>query len=138
IIYTLDNPIDKEGGIAVLKGNLAEQGALVKQSAVPDELKIFVGSAKVFNSEEEFLDAYEYGEIEENHAVVIRYEGPKGGPGMRELHRCTEVLGKFKSIALITDGRFSGASAGLSIGYVSPEAAEGGNIGLVYDGDIIE
>lgn len=137
IIYPLDNPIDREGGIAVLKGNLATHGALVKQSAIPEELRVFEGPAKVFNSEEDFLDAYEAGRIEEGDAVVIRYEGPKGGPGMRELHRCTEVLGKFKRIALITDGRFSGASAGLSIGYLSPEAAEAGNIALVRDGDKI-
>ncbi|MDP4154738.1 MAG: dihydroxy-acid dehydratase, partial [Bacillota bacterium] len=101
-------------------------------------LKSFSGPAKVFNSEEEFLEVFEAGGIHEGDAVVIRYEGPKGGPGMRELHRCTEVLGKFKKIALITDGRFSGASAGLSIGYVSPEAAETGNIALVRDGDIID
>jgi dihydroxy-acid dehydratase len=138
IIYTLEQPIDHEGGIAVLKGNLALQGALVKQSAIPEELKSFSGPAKVFNSEEEFLEVFEAGGIQEGDAVVIRYEGPKGGPGMRELHRCTEVLGKFKKIALITDGRFSGASAGLSIGYVSPEAAETGNIALVRDGDIID
>ncbi|PFO06245.1 dihydroxy-acid dehydratase [Bacillus sp. AFS076308] len=138
IIYTLDKPIDQEGGIAVLKGNLASQGALVKQSAIPEELRKFSGPAKVFNSEEEFLEVFDSGGINEGDAVVIRYEGPKGGPGMRELHRCTEVLGKFKKIALITDGRFSGASAGLSIGYVSPEAAEAGNISLVRDGDIIE
>ncbi len=138
IIYTLEKPIDHEGGIAVLKGNLALQGALVKQSAIPEELKTFTGPAKVFNSEEEFLEVFDAGGIQEGDAVVIRYEGPKGGPGMRELHRCTEVLGKFKRIALITDGRFSGASAGLSIGYVSPEAAESGNIALVRDGDIIE
>lgn len=138
IIYTLEQPIDHEGGIAVLKGNLALQGALVKQSAIPEELKSFSGPAKVFNSEEEFLEVFEAGGIHEGDAVVIRYEGPKGGPGMRELHRCTEVLGKFKKIALITDGRFSGASAGLSIGYVSPEAAETGNIALVRDGDIID
>lgn len=138
IIYTLDQPIDHEGGIAVLKGNLASEGALVKQSAVSEELKTFSGPAKVFNSEEEFLEVFDADGITEGDAVVIRYEGPKGGPGMRELHRCTEVLSKFKKIALITDGRFSGASAGLSIGYVSPEAAEGGNIGLVRDGDIVE
>jgi dihydroxy-acid dehydratase len=138
IIYTLEQPIDHEGGIAVLKGNLASQGALVKQSAIPEELKRFSGPAKVFNSEEEFLEVFDAGGIQEGDAVVIRYEGPKGGPGMRELHRCTEVLGKFKKIALITDGRFSGASAGLSIGYLSPEAAETGNIALVRDGDIIE
>lgn len=138
IIYTLEKPIDHEGGIAVLKGNLALQGALVKQSAIPEELKTFTGPAKVFNSEEEFLEVFDAGGIQEGDAVVIRYEGPKGGPGMRELHRCTEILGKFRKVALITDGRFSGASAGLSIGYVSPEAAEAGNIALVRNGDIIE
>lgn len=138
IIYTIDQPIDNEGGIAVLKGNLAERGALIKQSAVAESLKRFKGPAKVYNSEELFIQSFEAGEIQEGDAVVIRYEGPKGGPGMRELHRCTEVLGKFNRIALITDGRFSGASAGLSIGYLSPEAAEAGNIALVENGDIIE
>jgi len=138
IIHPLEKPIDFEGGIAVLKGNLANQGALIKQSAIPEELKTFSGPAIVFNSEDEFLDAFEEDKIKEGHAVVIRYEGPKGGPGMKELHRCTEVLAKFKKIALITDGRFSGASAGVSIGYVSPEAAEAGNIALVEDGDTIE
>jgi dihydroxy-acid dehydratase len=137
IIYHIENPIDKEGGIAVLKGNLAEDGALIKQSAVPEHLKSFVGDAIVFNCEEDFEEAYQAGKIREQHAVVIRYEGPKGGPGMREMHRCTEILGKYKNIALITDGRFSGASAGLSIGHVSPEAAEGGIIALVKDGDKI-
>nr|WP_295971254.1 dihydroxy-acid dehydratase [uncultured Bacillus sp.] len=138
IIHHLEKPIDHEGGIAVLKGNLAAQGALIKQSAVPEALRTFSGPAVVFNSEEEFLEAFESNKIHEGNAVVIRYEGPRGGPGMRELHRCTEVLNKFKKIALITDGRFSGASAGLSIGYVSPEAAEAGNIALVQDGDIID
>lgn len=138
IIHPLSRPLDKEGGIAVLKGNLASQGALIKQSAVPGKLRNFIGEAIVFNSEEAFLTAYESDEINEGHAVVIRYEGPKGGPGMRELHRCTEVLAKYENIALITDGRFSGASAGLSIGYLSPEAAEGGNIALVRNGDVIE
>ncbi|WP_394235665.1 dihydroxy-acid dehydratase [Niallia oryzisoli] len=138
IIHPLETPIDFEGGIAVLKGNLANQGALIKQSAIPEELKTFSGPAIVFNSEDEFLNAFEEDKIKEGHAVVIRYEGPKGGPGMKELHRCTEVLAKFKKIALITDGRFSGASAGVSIGYVSPEAAEAGNIALVEDGDTIE
>jgi dihydroxy-acid dehydratase len=137
IIYHIENPINKEGGIAVLKGNLAEDGALIKQSAVPEHLKSFVGDAIVFNCEEDFEEAYQAGKIREQHAVVIRYEGPKGGPGMREMHRCTEILGKYKNIALITDGRFSGASAGLSIGHVSPEAAEGGIIALVKDGDKI-
>lgn len=138
IIYPISRPINEEGGIAVLKGNLAEEGALIKQSAVAPELRTFQGPARVFNSEEDFVDAYDQGILQEGDAIVIRYEGPKGGPGMRELHRCTEVLGKFKRAALITDGRFSGASAGLSIGYLSPEAAEGGTIALVQDGDIIE
>lgn len=138
IIHSLDQPIEEEGGIAVLKGNLASQGALIKQSAVPQELMTFSGPAAVFNSEEEFQEAYTSGKIAENHVVVIRYEGPKGGPGMRELHRCTEILARFKKIALITDGRFSGASAGLSIGYMSPEAAEGGILALVRDGDRID
>jgi dihydroxy-acid dehydratase len=137
IIRPIHSPIDVEGGIAVLKGNLAVDGSLIKQSAVALELRSFSGPAKVFNSEEEFDEAYEQGRIEEGDAVIIRYEGPKGGPGMRELHRCTEILGKFKRVALITDGRFSGASAGLSIGYASPEAAEGGTIALVQDGDTI-
>ncbi|MCT8137171.1 dihydroxy-acid dehydratase [Anaerobacillus sp. CMMVII] len=138
IIYALETPINKEGGIAVLKGNLVEDGALIKQSAVSKDLLTFSGPAKVFNSEEDFVAAYEADKIFEGDAVVIRYEGPKGGPGMRELHRCTEVLGKFDRVALITDGRFSGASAGLSIGYASPEAAEGGTLALVEDGDIIK
>lgn len=138
IIRPLEQPLNQEGGIAVLKGNLAVDGALVKQSAVSPELLVFSGPAKVFNAEEEFDKAFEQGLIAEGDAIIIRYEGPKGGPGMRELHRCTEILGKFKRVALVTDGRFSGASAGLSIGYASPEAAEGGTIALVEDGDIIE
>ena len=138
IIYPLQKPINEEGGIAVLKGNLTKDGALIKQSAVSKDLLTFSGPAKVFNSEEDFVAAYEADNIFEGDAVVIRYEGPKGGPGMRELHRCTEVLGKFERVALITDGRFSGASAGLSIGYASPEAAEGGTMALVEDGDMID
>ena len=138
VLDPLSRPINEEGGIAVLKGNLAEEGALIKQSAVAPELRTFQGPARVFNSEEDFVDAYDQGILQEGEAIVIRYEGPKGGLGMRELHRCTELLGKFKRAALITDGRFSGASAGLSIGYLSPEAAEGGTIALVQDGDIIE
>ncbi len=137
VIHSVASPVDPEGGIAVLKGNLAKDGALIKQSAVAGDLKLFTGPAKTFNSEEAFDQAYEQQLIEEGDVIVIRYEGPKGGPGMRELHRCTEILGKFKRVALVTDGRFSGASAGLSIGYVSPEAAEGGVIGLVEDGDMI-
>ncbi|RYL88152.1 dihydroxy-acid dehydratase [Sporolactobacillus sp. THM19-2] len=137
IIHPLDQPIEPEGGIAVLKGNLADQGALIKQSAVPEELMRLSAPAMVFNSEEQFQEAYSSGKISENHVIVIRYEGPKGGPGMRELHRCTEILSRFKKIALITDGRFSGASAGLSVGYMSPEAAEGGPLALVKNDDII-
>ncbi|UAK16634.1 dihydroxy-acid dehydratase [Sporolactobacillus terrae] len=137
IIHPLDAPIEAEGGIAVLKGNLAEDGALIKQSAVPEDLMAFQGKAIVFDSEEQFDEAYHNGAIQENQVVVIRYEGPKGGPGMRELHRCTEILSRYKKIALITDGRFSGASAGLSVGYMSPEAAEGGPLALVRNGDPI-
>lgn len=137
VIHFMDAPIDNEGGIAVLKGNLAPDGCLIKQSAVAPELRVFSGPARVFNSEEEFDQAYEDGKIQEGDAVIIRYEGPRGGPGMRELHRCTEILGKFKRVALVTDGRFSGASAGLSIGYASPEAADGGTIALVQDGDTV-
>ncbi|RYM05749.1 dihydroxy-acid dehydratase [Sporolactobacillus sp. THM7-7] len=137
MIHPLDQPIEPEGGIAVLKGNLAISGALIKQSAVPEDLMHLKAPAMVFNSEEQFQEAYTSGQISENHVIVIRYEGPKGGPGMRELHRCTEILSRFKKIALITDGRFSGASAGLSIGYMSPEAAEGGTLALVKDGDMI-
>lgn len=137
IIHPLDAPLESEGGIAVLKGNLAEDGALIKQSAVPEDLMKFQGTAIVFDSEEQFDEAYHNGAIQENQVVVIRYEGPKGGPGMRELHRCTEILSRYKKIALITDGRFSGASAGLSVGYMSPEAAEGGTLALVQNGDQI-
>lgn len=137
IIHPLDAPLESEGGIAVLKGNLAEDGALIKQSAVPQDLMKFQGTAIVFDSEEQFDEAYHNGAIQENQVVVIRYEGPKGGPGMRELHRCTEILSRYKKIALITDGRFSGASAGLSVGYMSPEAAEGGTLALVQNGDQI-
>ena len=137
VIYPLEKPISEEGGIALLKGNFAENGAFIKQSAVPKSLLKFKGNARVFNSEEMFLEVFEAGDIKEFDAIIIRYEGPKGGPGMRELHRCTEVLSKYENVALITDGRYSGASSGLSVGYLSPEAAEGGNIGLIRDGDII-
>jgi len=138
IIRPLSDPISPSGGIAVLKGNLAADGALIKQSAVPEALRKFSGPARVFNSEEEFMAYFEAGKVAEGDAIIIRYEGPKGGPGMRELHRCTEVLARYQRVALITDGRFSGASAGLSIGYVSPEAAEGGPLALVQDGDTVE
>ena len=138
IIHSVEKPLDKEGGIALLKGNLARHGGYIKQSAVEKELLVFKGNARVFNCEEDFLEVFDAGGIQEYDAVIIRYEGPKGGPGMRELHRCTEVLSRYKNVALITDGRFSGASYGLSIGYLSPEAAEGGEIALVRDGDTVE
>jgi len=137
VIYPLSDPRAKTEGIQVLKGNLAEEGALVKTSAVPEELHVYSGRARVFNSEDECFDALYAGKIGEGDVVVIRYEGPKGGPGMREMHRVTEMLKKFKKIAIVTDGRFSGASGGLSIGYLSPEAAQGGLLALVEEGDII-
>lgn len=137
VIYPPDDPKAKTEGIQVLKGNLAPEGALVKASAVPEELHRFRGPARVFNSEDECFDALYGGKIEEGDAVVIRYEGPKGGPGMREMHRVTEMLKKFTRIAVITDGRFSGATGGLSIGYLSPEAAMGGMLALVKDNDMI-
>lgn len=137
VICPLNDPRAKTEGIQVLKGNLATEGALVKTSAVPEELRVYSGRARVFDSEDACFDALYGGKIEEGDVVVIRYEGPKGGPGMREMHRVTEMLKKFRKIAVITDGRFSGASGGLSIGYLSPEAARGGNLALVEDGDII-
>ncbi|NLP25880.1 MAG: dihydroxy-acid dehydratase, partial [Clostridiales bacterium] len=140
VIHTLENPIRKDGGIAVLRGNIATDGAVVKQGAVAPEMMVHKGTAKVFNSEEDALSAILSGKIIDGDVVVIRYEGPKGGPGMREMLMPTATLagmGLDKSVALITDGRFSGATRGAAIGHVSPEAAEGGNIGLIKDGDII-
>jgi dihydroxy-acid dehydratase len=138
IIRSMDKAFTTEGGIAVLRGNLAPEGAVVKSSAVPTELWEFSGPAKVFNSEEDCMSAIDNGKIVPGDVLVIRYEGPIGGPGMREMHRVTEVIGKIGNVAIVTDGRFSGASGGLSIGYLSPEAAEGGPIGLVMDGDMID
>lgn len=140
IIRTIDNPYSKTGGIAVLKGNLAVDGCVVKRSAVAPEMLQHEGPAKVYNSEEEVIAAIDGGKIEKGDVIVIRYEGPKGGPGMREMLAPTSRLagmGLDKDCALITDGRFSGATRGASIGHVSPEAAEGGLIGLVENGDII-
>ena len=140
IIRTIDNPYSKTGGIAVLKGNLALDGCVVKRSAVAPEMLVHEGPAKVYNSEEEVIAAIDGGKIEKGDVIVIRYEGPKGGPGMREMLAPTSRLagmGLDKDCALITDGRFSGATRGASIGHVSPEAAEGGLIGLVENGDII-
>lgn len=140
IIRSIDNPYSKTGGIAVLKGNLALDGCVVKRGAVAPEMLKHTGPAKVYDSEEEAISAIDGGKIEKGDVVVIRYEGPKGGPGMREMLAPTSRLagmGLDKDVALITDGRFSGATRGASIGHVSPEAAEGGLIGLVKDGDLI-
>ena len=141
IIRTIDNPYSKIGGIAVLKGNLALNGCVVKRGAVAPEMLKHTGPAKCYNSEEEAIAAIDGGKINKGDVVVIRYEGPKGGPGMREMLAPTSRIagmGLDKDCALITDGRFSGATRGASIGHVSPEAAEGGLIGLVKDGDLIE
>lgn len=140
IIKSVEAPYSKTGGIAVLKGNLAEEGCVVKRSAVAPEMLVHEGPAKVFDSEEESMEAILGGDIEPGDVVVIRYEGPKGGPGMREMLSPTASLagrGLDNCVALITDGRFSGATRGAAIGHVSPEAAEGGMIGLVKDGDVI-
>ena len=136
-IRSLENPIKKADGIQVLYGNLAPMGALVKTSAVPEELKKFRGKAKVFNNEDECYAAFHKNEIVEGDALIIRYEGPKGGPGMKEMHRVTEIVKKIPNTAVITDGRFSGASGGLSIGYLCPEAKDGGAIALVENADEI-
>lgn len=137
VIRTMTDPKSIVNGIQVLYGNLAPEGALVKTSAVPEDLHIFTGKAKVFNSEDECYEAFKKNLIKENTAVVVRYEGPQGGPGMKELHRITEIMKSIPNSGIITDGRFSGASGGLSIGYLCPEASVGGPISLVEDGDII-
>ena len=140
VIHTLEAPIRKDGGIAILKGNLAPECAVVKQGAVAPEMMQHEGPAKVFDSEEEASAAILGGKIAAGDVVVIRYEGPKGGPGMREMLAPTASIagiGLDKSVALITDGRFSGATRGASIGHVSPEAAAGGTIAFVRDGDRI-
>lgn len=141
VLHTLDNPVGKAGGIAVLRGNLAEDGAVVKQGAVAPAMLVHEGPAKVFDSEEEADEAILAGKIQAGDVVVIRYEGPKGGPGMREMLAPTANImgmGLGETVALITDGRFSGATRGACIGHVSPEAAAGGVIGLVQDGDRIQ
>ena len=141
VIRPLDNPYSPYGGIAVLKGNLALDGCVVKQSAVAPEMLVHSGPARVFNSEEECISAIFSGKIVKGDVVVIRYEGPKGGPGMREMLSPTSALAGMKldrDVALITDGRFSGATRGAAIGHICPEAAEGGLIALVEDEDIIE
>ena len=140
VIRPLDNPYSNTGGLAVLKGNLAPDGSVVKRSAVVEEMMVHEGPARVFDCEEDAIDAIKGGKIVAGDVVVIRYEGPKGGPGMREMLNPTSAIagmGLGSSVALITDGRFSGASRGASIGHVSPEAAVGGPIALVEEGDII-
>lgn len=141
VIRPIDNPYSVTGGLAVLKGNLAPDGSVVKRSAVVAEMMVHEGPARVFESEEDAIAAIKGGKIVEGDVVVIRYEGPKGGPGMREMLNPTSAIagmGLGSSVALITDGRFSGASRGASIGHVSPEAAVGGPIALIEEGDIIQ
>jgi len=140
VIRPVSNPYSKTGGLAVLKGNLAPDGSVVKRSAVAEEMMVHEGPARVFESEEDAIKAIKGGQIVPGDVVVIRYEGPKGGPGMREMLNPTSAIagmGLDSTVALITDGRFSGASRGASIGHVSPEAAVGGPIALVKEGDII-
>ncbi len=141
VIKDIDNPYSQTGGIKVLKGTLAPDGAVIKKSALDESVNTFKASAVVFDSEDEAVEAILNGEIKENSAVIIRYEGPKGGPGMREMLTPTAALsgmGLDKNVCLITDGRFSGGTRGFCIGHVSPEAADGGVIGLVCDGDMIK
>ena len=139
-VRPLDDPYSPTGGLQILWGNIAPDGCVVKRSAVAPEMMCHSGPARVFNSEDEAIDAIYKGQIKAGDVVVIRYEGPKGGPGMREMLNPTSALAGMKldsTVALITDGRFSGASRGASIGHVSPEAADGGPIGLIEEGDII-
>ena len=140
VIREIETAYHEKGGLAVLKGNLAPAGAVVKQSAVADEMLVHQGPARVFNSEEASVEAIRNGKIKSGDVIVIRYEGPQGGPGMREMLTPTSSLagvGLDKEVALITDGRFSGATRGAAIGHVSPEAMEGGPIGAVQEGDLI-
>jgi len=141
VIRPIDNPYSETGGIAVLKGNLAPDSGVVKRSAVAEEMMVHAGPARVFDCEEDAIAAIKGGKIVSGDVVVIRYEGPKGGPGMREMLNPTSAIagmGLGAEVALITDGRFSGASRGASIGHVSPEAAVGGPIALIEEGDIIK
>ena len=140
VIRSIDNPYSPTGGLAVLFGNLAPEGAVVKQGAVEKEMMVHQGPARVFESEEEAVDAIMGQRIKPGDVIVIRYEGPRGGPGMREMLTPTSAIagmGLDREVALITDGRFSGATKGTSIGHVSPEAAAGGTIAMVNEGDII-
>lgn len=140
VIHPLDNPVHEDGGIAILKGNIAPNGSVVKKGAVAEDLMHLKGPAKVFSSEEESTAAIFNHEIDEGDIIVIKYEGPKGGPGMREMLNPTSAIAgmQIKNVGLITDGRFSGGTRGPCIGHVSPEAMAGGPIGIIEDGDIIE
>ena len=140
VVRTVDEPYYPEGGLRVLRGNIAPDGAVVKQSAVPKEMRVHTGPARVFDSEEASVEAILGGRINEGDVIVIRYEGPRGGPGMREMLTPTSAIsgmGLSSSVALITDGRFSGATKGPAVGHVSPEAAAGGAIALIAEGDPI-
>jgi dihydroxy-acid dehydratase len=141
VIRSIDNPYDHEGGLAILYGNLAPEGAVVKQAAVSPEMLRHEGPARVFDIEEEAVEAIHAGRINKGDVMVIRYEGPKGGPGFREMVVATLTIvgaGLEGDVALITDGRFSGASSGAAIGHVSPEAMEGGPIAAIEEGDVVE
>ena len=141
IVRTLDDPISSEGGVAVLKGSLAPEGSILKQSAISPRMRKHKGPAKVFESEEEVQKALLANQIQRGDVLVIRYEGPKGSPGMRELSLPAAILvgmGLGESVAMITDGRYSGATRGPCIGHVCPEAFEGGPIAIVQEGDFIE
>jgi len=140
VLHPLDAPLSPEGGLAILRGNLAPDGAVVKQSAVAKSVHCFTGKARVFDSEEAGMKELMKGRIKEGSVVVIRYEGPRGGPGMREMLSLTSAIvgmGMGESVALITDGRFSGGTKGPCVGHVSPEASAGGPIAFVRDGDEI-
>ncbi|MRJ03418.1 MAG: dihydroxy-acid dehydratase [Epsilonproteobacteria bacterium] len=140
VIHTIDNPYSQVGGLAILFGNLAEEGAVVKTAGIDENMREFTGQAICFDSQQEAIDGILAGKVKPGHVVVIRYEGPKGGPGMQEMLAPTSLIAGMNlgdKVALITDGRFSGATRGASIGHVSPEAAEGGLIGLLQDGDEI-
>jgi dihydroxy-acid dehydratase len=140
LVKTMEAPFSREGGVAVLSGNLAPAGAVVKPAAVPSNMMRFSGKARIFHSESEAIDAIMAGKVQTGTTVVLRYEGPKGGPGMPEMYRpmkCLEGMNLSGSCALITDGRFSGSNRGCFVGHISPEAWEGGALALAEDGDII-
>jgi dihydroxy-acid dehydratase len=141
VIRSIETPVHPTGGLAILTGNLAPEGAIVKQAAVAEEMLTHSGPARIFNSEEDVFKAIMDAKIKKGEVIVVRYEGPKGGPGMREMLSPTSALagmGMDKDVALITDGRFSGASRGAAIGHVSPEAAAKGPIAALREGDLIE